>query len=183
MALPAETKPDEPWAIDQNTHQLPLSLGERRCLLYLEWAFQEIKAEISPGHLQAMTQLIVKAMTGPSRYFHNLDHAFDVAQSGDAIEVLAALFHDVVYVQIDDGISVELAESLAPFIETLRERLVIRDLEENLADQSFVLVMTIFDVQLGQHLALEQNEFLSALIAAKQLESILNKTQLAEIIA
>ena len=183
MALPPETKPNQSWAANRHAHQSPLSLGERQCLLYLEWAFQEIKIEIPQMQLEGMAQLIVKAMSGPSRYFHNLSHAFDVAQTGDAIEVLAALFHDVVYVQIDGGISADLNETLAPFIETLRGRLVIQDLAENLEDQSFALIITIFGVQLGQLLALEQNEFLSAVVAAKQLESVLDRSQLASVIA
>ncbi|MGP1375359.1 MAG: hypothetical protein ACTS3T_21210 [Almyronema sp.] len=177
------TDPSELWVTAEKTCQFPLLLGEQYCLLYLEWAFQQIKADISQASLQTLAHLIVQAMTGPSRCFHGLEHCFDVAQTGDAIEVLAALFHDVVYVQIDDGISPEFEHLLAPFIQTLRGRLVVQETEQSLGDRSFALVTSIFDVQPGQHLALEQNEFLSALVAAKQLESILSWAQLAEVIA
>lgn len=176
-------KPSTLWVTAERTYQFPSMLGEQYCLLYLEWAFQQLEAEISQERLQAMSQLIVEAMTGPSRCFHSLEHCFDVAQTGDAIEVLAALFHDVVYVQIDGGISAELGEILAPFIQTLRGRLVVQEPADNFTDRSFALTMAIFDVQPGQHLALEQNEFLSALVAANQLQSVLGWPQIAEVIA
>jgi len=44
-------------------------------------------------------------MIGPWRFFHNPEHIFDVGGNKDAIEVIAALFHDIVYVQVDRSIN------------------------------------------------------------------------------
>ena len=44
-------------------------------------------------------------MIGPWRFFHNPEHIFDVRGDEDAIEVIAALFHDIVYVQVDHSIN------------------------------------------------------------------------------
>ncbi|NEQ34182.1 MAG: hypothetical protein F6K04_24865 [Leptolyngbya sp. SIO4C5] len=177
------TEPLKPWIPAERSHQSSSQLGERYCLLYLEWAFQQLKVSISAAELQALAELVVEAMTQPSRCFHSLEHCFDVAQAGDSLEVLAALFHDVVYVQIDGGISPRFEAILAPFIKTVRERLVVSENPANLSDRCFALVMAIFDIQPGHHLALEQNEFLSALVAAKQLKPFLNWAQLAKVIA
>ncbi|HZX00624.1 MAG TPA: hypothetical protein VFF45_00105 [Bacilli bacterium] len=59
-------------------------------------------------------------MTGPWRYFHTPNHIFEVGGTDDPIEVLAALFHDIVYVQVDRGIQFNVAHFLTPFIVQLR---------------------------------------------------------------
>ena len=159
------------------------SAGEQQCLDYLSWAMQQLRADVALKTLKQITGLIVQCMTAPSRYFHSLQHSFDVAQGGDAIEALAALFHDLVYVQIDGGVDATLSELLNPFIKQVRGRLQLRDSEEISKDRGFELVITIFDVQPGQHLALEQNEFLSALVAVQWLKPILGWAELAQIVA
>ena len=159
------------------------SAGEQQCLDYLSWAMQQLQAEVDLNTLMQMTGRIVQCMTAPGRYFHSLQHSFDVAQGGDAIETLAALFHDLVYVQIDDGLNPNLSDFLTPFIQQARGRLQLRQSGEIPKDQGFELVTTLFDVQPGQHLALEQNEFLSALVAVQWLKPILGWAELAQIAA
>ena len=159
------------------------SVGAQQCLDYLSWAMQQLQAEVELKTLMQMTGLIVQCMTAPGRYFHSLQHSFEVAQGGDAIETLAALFHDLVYVQIDDGLNPNLSDTLNPFVQQARGRLQLRQSGEIPKDQGFELVITIFDVQPGQHLAIEQNEFLSALVAVQWLKPILGWAELAQIVA
>ena len=163
-------------------HQIKSS-GEQQCLDYLSWAMQQLQADVALQTRKQISGLIVQCMTAPGRYFHSLQHSFDVAQGGDAIEAIAALFHDLVYVQIDGGVNALLNDRLQPFIQQVRGRLQLRDSADMPEDLGFELVSAIFDVHPGQHLALEQNEFLSALVAVQWLKPILGWPELAQIVA
>ena len=142
--------------------------NEREKLL---WATEQLKAEVSATQLNLIAKLIVQTMTGPWRYFHSIEHIFAVGGSRDAIALLAALFHDIVYVQIDGSVSFNLTYYLAPFVREEMGQLLIRQTEYK-SDATFEMVTEIFNFAPGQALSpmSGQNEFLSALVAAKVLE-------------
>ncbi|MEP0872274.1 hypothetical protein NDA01_20890 [Trichocoleus desertorum AS-A10] len=156
-----------------------------RCLESLTWAIEQLQGKVDIAKLDKIAELIIQAMTGPWRYFHTPEHIFEVGDSGDAIEVLAALFHDLVYVQVDQGISVNISRFIAPFIKETPGHLAILDAEDLPSDRSFSLVLTVFGFAPSQRLSpmAGQNEFLSAVIAAKSLESLLSYSHLAQIAA
>jgi hypothetical protein len=124
-------------------------------------------------------------MTGPWRSFHTPNHIFEVGEGGDAIEVISAIFHDLVYVQVDQGISVNISRYISPYIKQDREQLVILDPPELQEDMIFRMVTMLFGFEHGQPLLpmSGQNEFLSALIAVKALENMLPLAILTEISA
>src|SRR5512145_1892813 len=43
------------------------------------------------------------ALSAPGREFHNHDHVVSLLRDGDPLEVIAALYHDAVYIQVDQG--------------------------------------------------------------------------------
>lgn len=156
---------------------------QERCLERLHWAIQHLSGQSDPVLLGRTAELIIQTMTGPWRFFHTPEHIFEVGESGDAIEVLAALFHDLVYVQVDQGVSVNISSYISAFVKEINGQLVIRD-PADLADDAMVaMVMEIFGFMAGQVLlpTAGQNEFLSAVIAAKSLEHALAASQIAEI--
>jgi hypothetical protein len=102
----------------------------QRCLEKLIWATDNLKLEIQPSQLADIAELIVQPMIGPWRFFHTLQHIFEVGGNEDAIEVLAALFHDIVYVQVDSSINFNLSYYIAPFSKELKGYLVIREADE-----------------------------------------------------
>lgn len=157
----------------------------QQCLERLCWAIEQLKVEVSPMQLAKMAKLIVQTMTGRWRYFHSTEHIFAVGGSTDAIEVLAALFHDIVYVQIDGSVNFNLTYYLAPFIEENKEQLCIRELNELPADSTFLIVAAIFGLVPGQALSplSGQNEFLSAVVAAKVLEPYFSPSLIVQIAA
>ena len=159
--------------------------NQQQCLEKLIWATEQLKVEVPPTQLSKIATLIVKTMTGPWRYFHSTEHIFEVGGSTDAIEVLAALFHDIVYVQIDGSVNFNLTYYLAPLIEEEQGELFIRKPSDLLSDSTFEIVTAIFGFVPGQVLSplSGQNEFLSALVAAKVLESCLQPTLIVEIAA
>jgi hypothetical protein len=144
-----------------------------------------LEVEVAQARLESIAALIVQTMTGPWRYFHTPDHIFEVGGSEDAIEVLAALFHDIVYVQVDRGIHFNLAHFLAPFIEQDGDQLRIRPQGEMPDDPDVALVTDLFGFAPGQVLSPfgGQNEFLSAIVAVKVLRPWLASRWLAQIIA
>ncbi len=156
----------------------------KQCLEKLIWAMQELQIDIDDTELAKIAELIVQTMTGPWRYFHTPDHIFEVGGAEDAIEVLAALFHDVVYVQVDQSVNFNLTYYIAPFIRQVAEHLLIRDQKDLPQDKSFEMVMQIFKFVPGQTLSpmAGQNEFLSALVAAKVLEDLLPLEILVQIV-
>ncbi|MBD2022700.1 hypothetical protein H6F43_21190 [Leptolyngbya sp. FACHB-36] len=158
---------------------------QERCLERLSRAVQQLAGWDDRDRIARTAELIIQTMTGPWRYFHTPEHIFEVGERGDAIEVLAALFHDLVYVQVDQGVSVNISRYISPFVKEIDGQLVIRDRCELPDDRLFDLVSQIFGFVSGERLlpTAGQNEFLSALIAAKCLEHALTPAILAEIAA
>jgi hypothetical protein len=156
-----------------------------RCVAQLDWALHQLNAKPGAAMLEDTASLIMQTMTGTWRSFHTPEHIFDVGRSGDAVEVLAALFHDAIHIQADNGVSVNVGLLMAPFIRERRGVLQIRDVKELPADPVFEMVCAIFDFTPGQSLQahLGQNEFLSALVAAQCLQRVLPLSVLTEIVA
>ena len=157
----------------------------QQCLEKLIWATEQLNVEVPPNSLSGIAKLIVKTMTGPWRYFHSTDHILTVGGSTDGIEVIAALFHDIVYVQIDGSVNFNLTYYLVPFIEEDRGQLFIRQPKELPCDSTFEIVAAIFGCAPGQVLSplAGQNEFLSAVVAAKVLQPFVKPTRIVQIAA
>jgi hypothetical protein len=169
---------------DQGLHQ-GLEQDRERCLVRLNRAIQELGGNTDPQQLARIAELIIHTMTGQWRFFHTPEHIFEVGESGDAIEVLAALFHDLVYVQVDQGVNVNISRFIAPFVKEIDGRLVILEQAELPDDLLVDLVTQIFGFTAGQSLqpTAGQNEYLSAVIAAKCLEHTLPPATIAQIVA
>lgn len=157
---------------------------KQQCLEKLEWAMSQLQVNVDRKELERITALIVQTMTGPWRYFHTPDHIFEVGGSANAIEVLAALFHDLVYVQVDQSVNFNLTFYISPFIQEIKEHLYIRE-EDDLPDnRMFDLVMGTFGFKPGQQLSpfAGQNEFLSGLVCALVLNPLLDDGLLLQIV-
>lgn len=156
-----------------------------QCLERLMRAIDRLEAEVDPSELDRIAELIVQPMIGPWRFFHNPEHIFEVGGNEDAIEVIAALFHDIVYVQVDSSINFNVSYYITPVTKEVNKQLQIRDRSELSADATFEMVMLIFGFVPGEVLDpfSGQNEFLSAVVAAKALEPFLKPEQLLQIAA
>jgi hypothetical protein len=158
--------------------------GYEKCLEKLTWATKVLKVKAPPTQLAEIADLIVQPMTGPWRYFHTTNHLFEVGGNSDAIEVLAALFHDLVYIQVDTSVNFNLSYYLAPFIQEVQGQLKIRDDRQLPKDATFEMVMSIFGFIPGQILSPfgGQNEFMSAIVAGKTLDSFIKPEYLFQIL-
>ncbi|HEY9743854.1 MAG TPA: hypothetical protein V6C90_25480 [Coleofasciculaceae cyanobacterium] len=175
---------------------MDLEVAHSRCKDRLVWTIEQLQGKVEPTQLENITELIIQTMTGPWRHFHTPDHIFEVGGSfeisgtADAVEVLAALFHDLVYVQVDQGVSINIGSYIAPFIKEVKGKevkgqLVIREATDMPSSPMFDLVAAIFGFTPGQALSpmAGQNEFLSALIAAQSLEPVLSTSTIAQVVA
>lgn len=161
-----------------------IDLQQKKCETQLLWAIKKLGYSINPDQVKKIAKIIVQTMTGKWRYFHTLDHIFMVGNSDDPLEILAALFHDWVYVQVDNKIDFNLSHYLTPYIEEEKpSSFLIKDNLELREDNIFNMVCSIFGFKPNQILSPTQgqNEFLSALAAAKILEPFLPISLLARI--
>jgi hypothetical protein len=162
---------------------MELFAEQKRCLDCLVSSIEQLGGRVDIPKLEQIAELIIQTMRGPWRYFHTSEHIFEVGGSVDPIEVLAALFHDLVYVQVDQGVSFNISSALCPFVKEVRSQLVIREETELPDDAMYQLVASVFGFIPGKTLSPfgGQNEFLSAVIAAKSLEPFLPASTIAEI--
>ena len=163
-------------AFDQNYAQ---------CLERLNWAVERLHGRADPTELALIARLIIQTMSGAWRFFHTPEHIFEVGESGDAIEVLSALFHDAIYVQVDLGVSVNVGRYISPYVREVGGHLWIRPRERLPEDRNFQMLLDIFGFAAGQQLFPNkgQNEFLSAVIAAKCLGQVVDVNAVAQIAA
>lgn len=156
----------------------------QQCLEKLIWAMKALQIDFDIKQLNKIANLIVQTMTGPWRSFHTPEHIFEVGGTDHPIEILAALFHDVVYVQVDKSVNFNLSYYIVPFVKEVREQLFVRDADELDGDRLFAIILDLFGFTTGQGLSAftGQNEFLSAIVGAKVLEPFLSLKQLIEII-
>ena len=164
---------------------MDLDINKQKCLESLTLAFDALHIHHNLKQLESVADLIIQSMTGPWRFFHTPEHIFQVGQGGDAIEVISALFHDMVYVQVDQGVNVNIARFITPFIKELNQQLFITDDPKLLEDPLFKLTFLTFGFELGKPLQpmAGQNEFLSALLAAKVMDGMLPLPIIAQIVA
>ncbi len=156
-----------------------------RCVQQLNWAVQRLDGVVNQSHSENTAELIIQSMTGAWRFFHTPEHIFEVGRGGDAIEVLAALFHDAVHIQADNGVSVNIGMLIAPFIRETGKALKILPSEQAQSDPVFEMLCLMFDFPPGQKLlpTKGQNEFLSALVAAKSMERVLDLQSITQMSA
>ncbi len=147
-------------------------------------SFEQLQVHISLKELEDLAVMIHKAMTLQTRHFHTLEHVFSFSSSGDPIQSLAALFHDIVYHQVDMGFLPEIEELIAPYIHEHEHTFWISD-ELLSHDRLFAMSLELFDFRPGQDLSTYNGltEFASALVMNKMLETIVAERDLIKMTA
>ena len=164
----------------------------RECMDRLTAIATALGLSVQHERLAPIAEIVIQSMTGVWRRFHTVDHVFMVGGQLDPVEQLAGLFHDVVYLQVDQRIPLNLAQHITPFIREIPtfevgapERLCIRDAADCRADPKFLAVRRLFGLDFGDVLSpfAGQNEFLSALVAAQVLAPTFPPAAVAQVIA
>lgn len=152
------------------------------CLQLFQTALDKLQVCYTSEQLEIWMLGIHYAMTGRSRNFHQLDHVLDVGRGLQPTQVIAALYHDVAYFQVDQGFTPAVQQKI-------RDVLVMRDgrfyATSEPGDARVRLVREIFDFPPGQELNVfgGLNEFLSAVVAIRDLGALLSDIQVAAVAA
>lgn len=151
----------------------------QRTITLFKDALEGLRASISLIELEDVAIMIHKAMTVQARTFHTPEHIFGLADASNPILALAALFHDVVYYQVDEGFIPEIHDVLDFYITEEDGKIVLID-HVTPDDLAFALTLKVFGFEAGQTLYAFNglNEFLSALLMNKKLEGFVNETDL-----
>jgi len=140
-------------------------------------ALHDIGSSAETNEIERWGFSIHAALSAPGREFHNHDHVISIAREGDALETIAALYHDAVYIQVDQGpprsMRAEMERALAPTDGGWRV------LASAATDQVTADVLAVFGRRVGDLVTTTSglNELASALVASVQLESALDRHQ------
>ncbi len=142
-------------------------------------SFLEMGVTVSLEKLENLAVTIHRAMTVQARHFHTLDHVFTFIDSADPIRTMAALYHDIVYYQVDMGFTPQILELISPYIrEEGDDFYIVENLPHD--DRLLMITLDVFDLHHGQKLSsvAALNEFLSALVMNKQLDGLVREKDL-----
>ena len=153
-----------------------------RVILWFDEAFRALSAEVPMAEVERLAVLVHHSMDGKARVFHTTRHVFSVGEDLKPLQVLAALFHDVVYYQLDGGLPARVATLLEGVTDEKDGALYLREIEPG--DSATTLCADIFGFSPGQVLPLYRgmNEFLSAVVAARLLQQHLSDAQLLAVV-
>jgi hypothetical protein len=140
-------------------------------------ALHALGSEVSTNEIELWGFSIHAALSAPGREFHNHDHVIEIAAKGDPLEIIAALYHDAVYIQVDQGpprsMKAEMDRVLAQTDAGWRVLPSAGDTEAS-AD-----VLAVFGRRVDEVVTPTTglNEFASALVGSLQLERALDRMQ------
>ncbi|NJN30043.1 MAG: hypothetical protein HC824_06035, partial [Synechococcales cyanobacterium RM1_1_8] len=167
--------------------------AQTRCRLQLRRALRSLGVSPTRSRLEAWSNLIGSSLGSGARLFHNMEHVLQLCDGCEAtasiapvdgIRILAALFHDLVYVQIDGGLPRATCGLLNPFLLWRDGELYVRGLSCLQRHRSSALVAQIFGFDHCEaQPARLHNELLSALVMVRCLEGWLGWGDLAQAIA
>ena len=155
---------------------------KRLAAIYLQ-AFERLGVSSSKQKARKLALNIQLAMSAHGRNYHNLDHVFSFVDPDDPICTLAAMYHDVVYYQVDQGFTPEILAIIIPYIYDLEgEFYISRNIQEK--DHLIWMTLDIFNLKAGQKLTSVDalNEFLSALVLVRELGDIVEVKDLMRMI-
>lgn len=115
------------------------------------------------------------ALSAPGREYHNHDHVVELTIEGDPLEVVAALYHDSVYLQVDQDLPHSMKAELGTVLAHEAAGWRILPAAAGIAgDTLAVFGREIGDVVTG---TTGLNEIASALVASIQLKDALTREQ------
>jgi hypothetical protein len=124
----------------------------------------ELGVRCDCAEMEQVAIIVHRIMTFRNRQFHTLNHVFGFLDDADAQTALAAVFHDLIYYQVDEGIQPEVSVLISYYVSIDKDRVRLRD-DISGSDLAYHGCRLIFGFENGQELGIFSglNEFLSAL--------------------
>ena len=119
-----------------------------RFIQHLLAAFEGLRADVPMPEIETMAVLVHSAMESPRRRYHCSEHALYMCEGMSPRQVLAAVFHDLVYYQLDDGFPARVTHLLTPLVSKQRDDLVLLKVSDQ--DGAMQLCFQIFGCRAGQ---------------------------------
>ncbi len=137
------------------------------------------KVKYTEEDVEHIALVVFDSMSHPGRNFHNVYHIFDVAKGLTGLSVLAAVFHDIVYFQVDQGFKNSIRNYISEVVVEHGNEFELKEI----SDSKIQLIADIFGYKAGVKLNPLNglNEFLSAVVALRLLGNILSLEQLVEL--
>lgn len=161
-----------------------MAISTVNCLITLfDDAFKGLSKPISIAESERFAVLVHQSMNSKRRVYHRVEHVFPMCVDMQPTQVLAALFHDLVYFQLDGGFP---PGTLHVLEDVASERSGELTLHARLPkDAAFQVCAALFNFHAGQALPPYggTNEFLSAVVAARLLAPHLELQTLIAIVA
>lgn len=150
-----------------------------RLIALFDETFDQLQVHVEQRTVEDLAVMVHKAMTFPTRNYHNLAHVFKFLAPSTPIQTLAALFHDLVYYQVDRGFLPEIGYLINPYVRDYGESTFIIS-SAPLDDLPFWLTAQVFNFEPGKVLTPLSglNEFLSALVMNLKLHGIVTNRDL-----
>lgn len=154
-----------------------------RFISVLDAAFKALPVTVGMVETERLAMLVHHAMESKTRAYHTSGHVFGMCTGMKPLQVLAALFHDLVYYQLDAGFPAHTTGLLQDVARHDGDALVLQPIAPD--DQVLGLCAALFDFAPGQVLPLYggMNEFLSAVVAARLLQPHIGVADLIAVVA
>jgi hypothetical protein len=148
-------------------------------ILRIEESFQKLKIQILISDVEHIALFIYQGMAGNGRTFHTTEHVLQVCRHLEhPLQILATLFHDIIYHQIDNGIEKDTQVILSPLVYHQDNKTYIRE-DYPRDDIPLALCLEVFDYQPNDEIRIQgYNEFLSTLVAIQKLKAYLGHRNL-----
>lgn len=154
-----------------------------RLVICFSDAFKALSTPVAMPDIEDMAMLVHHSMSAKARVYHTAHHVFDMCEGMNPSQVLAALFHDLVYVQLDGGYPLLATHLLEEVTRRQDSRVMLRAINPD--DTALALCADLFGFASGQTLPPYggMNEFLSAVVAVRCLQRHLNTADLIAVVA
>ncbi|HRK01248.1 MAG TPA: hypothetical protein PLH57_01160, partial [Oligoflexia bacterium] len=151
----------------------------------LKHCFEALDVKMPDLEIERLSHFINIVYGTRNRAFHDVGHALGVGTGCTAIGQLAALFHDVVYLQVDRSRLNELRSLFGVFDPGDSLELTIPAQETLERDPWRHALVTLFGFKAGQKLGpfTGVNEFLSGWVAVQKLKNLVEAKELIQILA
>ena len=148
----------------------------------LREALTDLNVSVSERLLEEWSVIVHDGMSSDERDYHSIDHVFNVATGAPPTAKIGALFHDLVYLEIDGHLPPRQADIVGDVVGMEDNEFALRPYHPS-RDRHRAIIEAVFGVQERPPLTTNTglNEYLSAMLAVRCLANHLPTKLLVQI--